>query len=356
MPGKNDGLFVSLFCAVALVVGCAKLGPPPGGPRDTVAPTVVSVSPESLAVGVPVDSPITITFSEKVDKNLELALWVAPGAAVKPKVKHSGESVTIQLAQEFPESTTVGVLLSTVVRDTRREGQQNHMLRPYRWIFSTGAEISPGSIRGRVERVGGGLATQGQLLVGLYPGNADTIPDPLQTEPLAITQADTSGRYELSGLSVEGKRQWLFGMYDRDGNREIRGQGEFVSAEPGTVTLTLESPEVVIPMRLVDPDAPAVVQGNLARVEGDTVTVWLELFTEDADSLARPTKRIKVGKEGQFSFPQVSPGVYRLTAFCDVNESGQRDTDEEPLVYGRVEVRPSETHELGEWAGPRCIP
>ena len=63
-------------------VACAKMGPPPGGPPDTTPPGVLAVMPESLAVGVPVTTPIRIQFSEKLDeKSLESAIWVRCPAA-----------------------------------------------------------------------------------------------------------------------------------------------------------------------------------------------------------------------------------------------------------------------------------
>jgi hypothetical protein len=306
-------------------------------------------------VNVPVDTTITVVFSEKIDEiTLEKALWVTPGGAVKPRIKVSGREATIRLGRAFPESTTVGVLITTVLMDRKRAGQQNRMTRSYRWIFSTGDAVWSGRVHGKVERVGGAVG-QGQLLVALYPGDADTVPDALTTEPLAITEADTSGRYELVGVPADGERRWLFGLFDRDGNREIRGPGEFASAEPESVSLTAELPEAVIPLRLVDPNAPGSIQGTLARAEGDTVSIWLELYTA-ADSLAQPAKRSKASRDGSFAFRQVPPGSYRLIAFCDQDESGRQDPEEIWQGFGLVEVRPGDKHELGEWAGPRCVP
>ena len=115
---------------------------------------MVAVSPESLAVSVPVDAGLTIDFTETVDdKSIERGLWVTPGGAAKPRIKVSGERTSITFSAPLPESTTVGVLLSTVVKDRQREGRQNSMARPYRWIFSTGPAPGPGRIHGAVERV-----------------------------------------------------------------------------------------------------------------------------------------------------------------------------------------------------------
>lgn len=343
----------AVLAATFLAAGCARPGAPPGGPPDTTPPEVASVSPESLAVGVPVDAPIRITFSEKVDPNtLEKAIWVTPGGLTKPKIDVSGETVTIRSRRPFPDATTVGVLITTVVRDRR----QNPLPRAARWVFSTGDSVWPGTVRGKAERVGGDRSANGLLLVGLYPGDADTLPDPRTTAPVAMAQADTAGEYTLTGLPVDGKLRWLYGMYDRDGNREISGTGEFVSARPESIALTPSHPEITMPLRVVDPQAPGVLQGTLARAEEDTVRVWLELYAADADSTAKPARRTQALETGAFSFRQVPPGDYRLFAFCDSDGDGKHGVDEIAAAYGEVQLSPGETRELGSWEGPRCVP
>lgn len=342
-----------LAAAGLLAAGCARPGAPPGGPPDTTSPEVASVSPESLAVDVPLDAPIRIVFTEKVDPTtLEKAIWVTPGGLSKPQIHVSGETVTIRSRRPFPDSTTVGVLVTTGVRDRH----QNQILKPARWVFSTGDSVWPGSVKGRAELVGSERSRGAHLLIGLYPGGADTLPDPRTTSPLAITEADTAGMFNLIGLPADGKLRWLFGLFDRDGNREISGAGEFVGANPESVVLTSAYPHQTIPLRVINPQAPATLQGKLARAEGDTVRVWLELYAENADSTAKPVSRTEAATSGTFSFRQVPPGAYRLFAFCDADGDGKREESEAAAAYGRVELPPGETRELGAWDGPRCVP
>jgi hypothetical protein len=342
--------------AIALVaaVGCARQGMPPGGPPDLQAPVLVAVSPESLAVRVPVDAPLRITWSEKVDPaTLEKALWVTPGGTVKPKISLSGETAVVKLAVPYPESTTVGVLITTVLADQRREGRANRIHTPIRWVFSTGDSVWPGRLEGKVDRVGG--SPSGQTLVALY-APSDTVPDPVRSDPVAITEADSSGDYDLIGLPVDGARRWLFGLYDRDGNREIRGDGEFVSAEAESVILTPESPMKVIPLRLVDPHAPGSVEGAFPWTQADTVRVAVELRDAAADSTAPPRYRGAVTRKGTFALDRIPPGSYRVLAFCDLNANGKRDDGEPVSYYGTIEVKPGAKTALSGWNGPACGP
>ena len=47
-----------------IIFRCAALGPPPGGPKDEISPTLVNVSPESGTTGIQGGVSIELTFSE----------------------------------------------------------------------------------------------------------------------------------------------------------------------------------------------------------------------------------------------------------------------------------------------------
>ena len=338
------------------IFACARPGLPPGGPRDTAAPEVLEISPEDLAAGVSRNAPITILFSEKIDRaTLEKALWITPSQTGKPKLSYSGAEVTIQTGNGFPDSTTVGILLTSVIKDKKREGgQQNTLVKPHRWIFSTGDALWPGVLRGKVERVGAAVKGRGQLLVAIYPSFSDSFDAP--GDPMAITEADSAGTYLLNGLRVSPDTMWVLSMFDRDGNREIRGQGEFVTAEPQAVVLTGDAPEKVIPLRLVSPMEPGSVQGSLSHGGDDTVQVWIEAYDAEADSTVKTTRRGRAADDGTFLITGLKPGRYRLVAFCDLNGDGKQDPDEPVVDHGWVQIHPGRKLDLGVWTSPGCVP
>ena len=265
-----------------------------------------------------------------------------------------GASISVSLGAPLPESTTVAVLLTTGIRDRKREGRQNDMSEPYRWIFSTGDSLWPGALQGKVTRVG--AESEGIVLVGLYPGEGDTVPDPAVLAPAAITQARRDGTYLLDGLPVDGRPWRLVTMFDRDGNREIRGAGEFVSAR--TDTLRLVPPQVTrtLDVELVDPAAPGEVQGTLQRAPGDSVDVWLEFLADTPETSLTPSARARVGAGGTFSVRRVAPGSYRVRAFCDTNLDGTRGEGEAPRDLLHVVVPPGETVDVGAREFAPCPP
>ncbi len=337
--------------------------PPPGGPPDITPPRILSVSPESLAVGVPTEAAITITFSEPIDRaTIERALWVAPGGAVKPKFSFSGDAMTVRLGAPLPDSTTVGVLLTTLVQDRKRDGTQNAIAEPHRWIFSTGGALWTGRVSGKVDRGNvttppAGGANRGLVLVGLYPGDADTVPDPSETEPAAITQMRANGEFTLEGLPTDGRRRWLLAMFDRDGNRAFNDRGDFVSASGEPIVLKPDSNAVEVFLRLIDPSTPAEASGTLERAEGDSASLWVALYEAAAETLATPKAKVQVARAGAFLLRGVPAGAYRLVAFCDENGNSRRDPEETWIIYeGTVELAPAEKRELGTLDAPHCRP
>ena len=244
-----------MFGLVVLASACARTGPPPGGPADTTAPELLSAAPESAAVGVDPGATLELIFSEKVDPNtVERALWITP-APGKLKVDVSGDRVSVRPEDGFPPDATIGILVTTALKDRMRERPQTRMEAARRWTFATADSLDAGSVSGTVSRKGQ-RPESGQLLVALYPGDADTLPDPRETDPIAVTEADASDRFVLEGLPTDGKRRWLIALFDRDENRIIGGPGEFASALPETLVLTSRVQSRNVSLELIDPAAP----------------------------------------------------------------------------------------------------
>ena len=57
----------ALLAVLAALSGCAKKGPPSGGPPDLDPPRVIAALPESGAAGVPRDARLTVEFSEGME-------------------------------------------------------------------------------------------------------------------------------------------------------------------------------------------------------------------------------------------------------------------------------------------------
>lgn len=100
---------------------------------DTVAPTVVSISPTAGATDVSQSTTINVTFSEPVVPNGGITLSIDGGASVPATVSVTGNTVTLTPTATLADTTTYRVDISTAVTDT----SGNALVAPATSTFQT---------------------------------------------------------------------------------------------------------------------------------------------------------------------------------------------------------------------------
>ena len=96
---------VTLIISFLLILNCAKMGAPPGGPEDKTAPSVLSVYPESNSTKVVKDNVISIEFSEKMDReSIADAIFITPRIEGEIKYKWKKNRLNIILPDSFLDS------------------------------------------------------------------------------------------------------------------------------------------------------------------------------------------------------------------------------------------------------------
>ena len=97
---------------------------------DSIAPTIVSITPAPGATNVPVNTPITIEFSEELDPASRLQTWVAHPSSQT----YSSKVLTITPTGTWPGTTTINVTSPTGPILTDMSGNQ---LAAINWSFTT---------------------------------------------------------------------------------------------------------------------------------------------------------------------------------------------------------------------------
>lgn len=99
---------------------------------DVMPPEVLSVTPEDGATEVPVDTTISVEFSEEMDRaSVEGAFSLAP--EVQGNFTWEGNSPTFALATDLEYGTKYTVTVSTTAKD--KAG--NTLAGAYTWSFNT---------------------------------------------------------------------------------------------------------------------------------------------------------------------------------------------------------------------------
>jgi len=210
------GCFLSALTvgtALCLMVSCAQLGTPQGGPPDVTPPAVEMTRPGSGDVLVARDAGLSLQFSEPLDKNTITGnLEISPSRSGQAEYKWSNGSrrVDITWPDSLRDSTTYRMTVNNRVAD--RHG--NKFPEPYTFAFSTGAQVDRGEIRGHVRSEGD---KSGAYDVFAY--RLETMPDTFWLSPPDYaTQTGPDGRFQLPFLRAGRYRLLVLA----DGNRDQR--------------------------------------------------------------------------------------------------------------------------------------
>lgn len=162
-PITNRRLSTGLIIPLTLIlISCAEIGPPPGGPEDKTGPFILYSTPATGSTNVEPGNSVTIQFSERVERpGGKKAVFISPRPSKEPKLKWKSDRLIINFADSFALNQTYIISLSTDIVDLRR----NRLDSATGVAFSTGPSLDSGSISGAVfdgERPSAGV------LVALY--------------------------------------------------------------------------------------------------------------------------------------------------------------------------------------------
>jgi hypothetical protein len=204
-PGSHGGPLVRPIGSLALarstvllplVIGCARMEPPPGGPPDAAAPQLVGTYPDSFASFPDFDQAVEFFFDEVISEggspnqgtgsgDLEKLVLLSPTSEV-PEVRWRRDRITVRPDEGWQRDRVYRVELLPGVTDLRR----NRLDRGALVTFSTGAPPPRTTFEGTVVDWTSGRPAPGALVI------ATLLPDTLPYRGLA----DSSGRFTLGPL------------------------------------------------------------------------------------------------------------------------------------------------------------
>ncbi|MBN2564961.1 MAG: Ig-like domain-containing protein [Candidatus Eisenbacteria bacterium] len=139
---------LAALLVLAALAGCARTGPPGGGPADSTPPVVESTTPEAGATSVDQETEIRIEFGEEMNRvSVERAFSIDPAVPLR-NLTWDGRTLVAQPKESLPDSSTFLVSVSETAQDYHGIA----MDEPFMLLFSTGVKIDTGSIAGLVVR------------------------------------------------------------------------------------------------------------------------------------------------------------------------------------------------------------
>ena len=185
---------LAIVAVAVLVVACASIGSPDGGPYDETPPVFLGSTPEPFALGVK-EKRVTLKFDEfiKIEKAAEKVV-VSPPQIIPPLIKTSGKGIVVELDDSLKANTTYSIDFSDAIVDNN----EGNPLGDFAFLFSTGDRIDTLAVSGTVLNASNLEPIKG-ILVGLHSDLADSA---FTTKPFdRVSRTDADGHFTIRGIA-----------------------------------------------------------------------------------------------------------------------------------------------------------
>lgn len=305
---------------LVLVLACASMEGPPGGPVDKTPPVLVEIWPDSGAVGLTDCREIRLLFSEKMEPVAATRfLELFPPVEVARTRWHGRREARVELEEALPADTVIVVEVGAGLQDAHRVVSRER----YRIPWATAERLPRGELRGHLVYHDKPL-TDG--LVELYSVPPETL-EYFQQHILRRADTDSLGEFRFRWLEVPGG-PWLLRAFV-DGNDDLRpGENEAQRLLPLEASLDSTTWSRSLGLTtLYDPNTPGRFTGTM-----DSILCWpgklmawpLKIAEEDSGWTAAPQRMAPAGLQaaplGQtVTWPEAGPGWVRLIFFVDAD-------------------------------------
>ena len=205
-------VFIVFFTSL-LGSGCANPIAPSGGPRDSLPPVLVAVSPKDSSENFNAKK-ISFTFNEFIVlDNPHDNLLVSPVPKQDPLVEGKLRTVTIKIKDTLEENTTYTYNFGKAIKDNN----EGNILKNFTYVFSTGAYIDSLELSGRVIIAQTGMPDS-TLIVMLHRNGADSAV--VKEKPRYIAKLDSTGRFQFTHLP--SGVFYLYALKDASGQKKYQ--------------------------------------------------------------------------------------------------------------------------------------
>lgn len=224
--------------SLAVILSCAKISSPGGGPRDTEPPAIVRSQPANGSVNFTGRS-FSVTFNEYVvlDRITE-KFMVSPPLAEKPQVRLRGRNLVVSWGEPLADNTTYTFYFQDAIRDNN----EGNPIPNYQFVFSTGPVLDSLTLTGNIFNALD-LETVEDITIQMYSNLADSAPRKIL--PNYISRPDPSGGFTISNIKPGSYR--LFALADINGNRLYDLDDEIFAFGDSIIEITPENNWEVVP-------------------------------------------------------------------------------------------------------------
>ncbi|WP_370291443.1 Ig-like domain-containing protein [Pedobacter sp. SYP-B3415] len=195
-----------------LLLGCASMQAPQGGPRDEKAPKVVRMEPKDLTTNFNAER-VVIEFDEYFKlQNQFKEFSVSPELEKPPILRIRGRRLEILFQDSLEKNTTYTLNFGKAIGDVNEGNTVNNLT----YVFSTGSKLDSLSISGKVTEALTGEPPK-EALVFILPLNRDTVFG--KGKPSIFTTTDSSGNFKLRNLRADTYKIYAIKEQENGGDK-----------------------------------------------------------------------------------------------------------------------------------------
>jgi hypothetical protein len=209
---------LSLYSLSIVSSGCAQIGLPTGGDKDSLAPVLVSSSPELKATNVSPNK-VSITFDEYIAvEDAQRNVLMSPVPKNNPEVRWNLKTVTVRFRDStLLPNTTYSINFGNSIRDVN----EANIYRDFTYVFSTGNNIDSLELKGKVV-VAETAKIDTLVMVSLYRNANDT--SVTTRRPDYQAKVNAQGYFHFKYLPDGDFR--LYALKDGDGGKTYNSRSE----------------------------------------------------------------------------------------------------------------------------------
>ncbi len=224
-------LLAATFCYFLSVLGsgCAQIGMPTGGPRDSTPPVLLNATPPNGTIHF-TGNRIVLTFDEYVHlQDLQKDLLISPEPKLPPNVTSKLKTVSIKIRDTLQPNTTYSFQLGDAIQDIN----ENNPLHDFTYVFSTGSYIDSLTFNGSVI-----LAETGKpdstLIAMLYKNLDDSAV--YKEKPRYVARLDSSGNFHFKNLA--GGTYHLYALKDLSGQKTYNNPSQLFAFADSAIQIS----------------------------------------------------------------------------------------------------------------------
>ncbi len=272
----TTGIVLLLYFISVTGTGCAQIGSPTGGPRDTLPPVLVGSVPKLYATNFK-DNKITLIFDEYIDvQEVQTNLLVSPFPKITPTINFKLKTVTVKLKDTLIPNTTYAINFGNAIRDNN----EGNPFKNFTYVFSTGNIIDSMKAGGKVIIAETGK-TDSTFIALLYRNVDDSAVQ--KRKPDYVSRLDGTGQFQFTNLSPG--RYKLYALKDGDGGKTYNSKIESFAFADTEIEVSDSTAPVTLYAYAEEKDKKAAVAASAAAKTAEKADKRLRYTTTIANNL-----------------------------------------------------------------------